>query len=66
MPVRVPVVVATIRPFASTARTVLVRLRTVEELKVAVELKAAPPVKACAAVHVTEDAAVTKPGFVKV
>ncbi len=40
--------------------------KMVELLNVAVEFTVRPPVKVCNVVHVTLDAAVTKPGFVKV
>ena len=68
-----PKVVVWSLPFRSAERRVFAAAEnTVEELNVAVALKAvellkaAVPEKACAAVHVTELAAVTKPGFVKV
>jgi len=62
LPVKVPcgVVVATILPVESTASTVLVIFRMVELWKVVVAVKVWAPVQ------VTEEAAVTKPGFTKV
>ncbi len=43
----------------------VVFVMTVELLNVAVELNAAPPRKVCKAVHETDDADATKPGFTK-
>lgn len=61
-----PKVVVWSLPFASAESSVLVALlKTVEELKVAVESNAMPPVNACNVVQVTLEAAVTKPGFIK-
>lgn len=65
-PLPADVVVATILPVESVARMDEVTFAMIVELlKVAVELNVAPVLKVWSAVHVTLEAAVTKPGLLK-
>ncbi len=63
-PVEIEVVPSEPEAFRN-ASVLVAKEKMVEELKVAVELNVAPLLKVCNAVHVTELAAVTNPGFRK-